>query len=302
MAKKSNVVNVDFTGVSEGGGFRIKPGDYAVKVKKVEHKISDKDKPYFNWELEVLNGDAKGKKLFHTTSLQPQALFNLRNTLLACKMNVPKSKMSVDIKKLVGAIMGVTVDDDEYKGKVKSSVVDVFPISIKKGKMIKESLGETDEFDQNEDDLEGLDEEEGIDTSEMDLDELLEFADDNDIEIPKKAKKSEDKVREIIDAWLEEQEDEEEDEEVDYSEMSLKELKALCKEREITVPKKATEEDLISLLEEADEEENDEEEENDYSDLTLKELKALCKERGIKVTSKDDEDSLIEKLEADDED
>ena len=88
--------------------------------------------------------------------------------------------------------------------------------------------------------------------------------------------------------------------------MTLKELKALAKERGISVAKKDKKDDIIAKLEEDDEEEDDEDEEDeddtpDYEEMSLKELKALCKERGLKVTKKDDKDSLIEKLEEDDE-
>lgn len=219
MAKKQKgVLAVDFSNVSEGGGAaRVPAGDYAVKVKKVESKISSNDKPYLNWELEGINGALKGKKIYHTTSLQEQALFNLRNTLMACKVNVPKSKMQIDLKKLVGLVMGITVDDDEYKGKIKSAVVDVFPISIKDGKMVKESLGETDEFD--EDDDEGLDdideledddmdeeEEEEIDYTDLDLKELKALCKERGIKGTKG--KNEEELIEMLEEWDDEQDDE----------------------------------------------------------------------------------------------
>lgn len=66
---------------------------------------------------------------------------------------------------------------------------------------------------------------------------------------------------ELEDLELEEYEDDEEEEGVDYSELSLKELKALCKDRGIEFGKKADEEDLITLLEEDDEGEEEEEDE-----------------------------------------
>lgn len=102
-----------------------------------------------------------------------------------------------------------------------------------------------------------------------------------------------------------EDEDEDEEDEVDYESLSLKELKALAKEKGIKVDKKAKKDDIIALLQEDDDEEDEEDEEDDtpdYESMNLKELKALCKERGIKVTKKDNKESLIEKLEEDDED
>lgn len=52
-----------------------------------------------------------------------------------------------------------------------------------------------------------------------------------------------------------------EDEEYDYSEMSIGELKELCFEREIEIPKRATTKSLIKLLEAYDEDNEDDDEE-----------------------------------------
>jgi len=221
--KKGSVLTVDFSNVKDGGFARVKPGEYAVKVLKVEYKVSDNDKPYLFWELEIISGGSEGKKIGHITSLQEQALFNLRNVLLACKINVPKSALKLDLKKLIGLVFGVVIDDGEYKGKVRSEVVDVFPVTVKKGKMIKEALPDGDDMDEDDDD----------DLDEVDLDEDEDEEEEEEEE--------------------EEDEEEEEEDEVDYSSLSKKELKALCKERGIKVPKGADEEDLIDLLEEEDE-------------------------------------------------
>ena len=107
----------------------------------------------------------------------------------------------------------------------------------------------------------------------------------------------------------EEPEEEEEDEEaVDYSSMSLGELRKLCKENGIKYTPKDKAEALIEKLEALEEEEVEEDEEPeeeeedeeavDYSSMSLGELRKLCKENGIKYTPKDKAEALIEKLEA----
>lgn len=100
----------------------------------------------------------------------------------------------------------------------------------------------------------------------------------------------------------EEDEDEEEDDEEDLSELSLKELKALAKERGVKVTKGMTKEDIIELLSEEDEEdeeedEEDEEDEIDYSAMSLKDLKAAAREAGIKVKKGMTKEDIIEALE-----
>lgn len=96
-----------------------------------------------------------------------------------------------------------------------------------------------------------------------------------------------------------EQDEEEENEEKDYSEMSSKELYALCCKRGLSSKcKKRDKASLIAVLKagesEADSEEDewgDEEEEepkkkDPYAGKTAKELYTMCKERGIKVQPK----------------
>lgn len=234
MAKKGakaskGVINVDFSNVGEGGGkrTRVAPGDYAVKVVKVESKMSVKNQPYLNWELKGINGALKDKTLWYSTSLQEQALFNLRNVLLACKVSVAKA-MKIDLKKLIGLVFGVTLEDDEYKGKVRSEVVDVFPVTVKKdGKMIKEIIKESLGDDDDEDDYEDLE--------DVDLDE--DEDEDSD----------------------EEEDEEDEADEVDYSSMDKEELKALCKERKIKTKKEWKKKDFIAALEAADGEDEEDE-------------------------------------------
>jgi hypothetical protein len=66
--KGGKAISVDFTGVKEGGTTRVAPGDYAVKVTKVEQKLSSKDKPMLLWHLEGVNGALKGKKLYYNNT------------------------------------------------------------------------------------------------------------------------------------------------------------------------------------------------------------------------------------------
>lgn len=104
--------NVDFT--NAGDGFQLVPeGDYICKVSKITVEDGTKGK-YLKWEFVIGTGDYKGQKLYHNTSLLPQALFNLRNTIIALGIDVPKSAFSIDTEKYVGKIVGITVTHREY--------------------------------------------------------------------------------------------------------------------------------------------------------------------------------------------
>ena len=100
----------------------------------------------------------------------------------------------------------------------------------------------------------------------MDKEELKELA--LKLEISKKKVMAAKKVTALVELIMEEAEeddildaldsddedDEDDDDTPDYSEMSLAELKAECKNRGLKVKKGMDEEDLIEMLEEDDEE------------------------------------------------
>lgn len=125
-------------------------------------------------------------------------------------------------------------------------------------------------------------------------------------------------------------EDESVDDEVvaktsEYADKTLRELRKLCRERNITIPSGAAAEDLIALLEEFDEsgdndsgsdvEEEQEEEQNDssesesedesenvlsYDEMEISELRAECKKRGIEFSKNTKAHVLIDLLTEDD--
>ena len=111
MAKFS----VDFSGVTDG--FSLPPeGDYVCKVKSVELK-DGKTAKYLKWTLVIGTGPSKGSKLFHNTSFSPNALFGLRNFLIACGQNVPKQAFQVNTDLCINQIVGVSVVHQEYEKK-----------------------------------------------------------------------------------------------------------------------------------------------------------------------------------------
>jgi hypothetical protein len=154
MAK---AVEVDFTGVTSGGkSLRVAPGDYVFKVKSAKVGKSKAGNPQFVWVLTGLNGAVKNQTLYYQTLIEKNQ-FNLRNLLLAMKVDVPNGKKAfkVDEKQnllgpYVGKIFGATLADGEpYEGKVKSEITAVFPISIVDGKIKKEALPTGDELEED---------------------------------------------------------------------------------------------------------------------------------------------------------
>lgn len=76
-------ITVNFAEV-ESGFEAIEEGPYPVVIEKVEVRESkSSDHPYLNWELTITDGDHEGRKLWQITSLSPNALFRLKDQLIA---------------------------------------------------------------------------------------------------------------------------------------------------------------------------------------------------------------------------
>lgn len=253
----SSSVNVDLSGV-EASRKAIPEGTYEVVVNSASQKDSRDGNPMIAFEFEVAEGAHKGAKLYENCSLQPQALFKLKSVLMALGIEIPNKAFDLNLRDLVGLTCEVEVGHEVYEGKKKARILQYND---------PEESTEADEEDEDSDDV-NLEEK----LEELDLDELKELAKELDISAAsiKKAKKAkalielileeadEDDILEALGEEAEEEdeedEDDEEDQDQDYSEMSLAELKAECKDRGLKVKKGMDKEDLIELLEEDDEE------------------------------------------------
>lgn len=244
----SSSVNVDLSGV-EASRKAIPEGTYEVVVNEAKTANSREGNPMIAFEFEVTEGAHKGAKLYENCSLQPQALFKLKSVLLALGMDIPNKAFDLNLRDLVGLTCEVEVGHEVYEGKKRARI-------LQYNDPEDTSDGEDGEGESVEDKL-----------SELDLDELKDLAKDLDIAASdiKRAKKSkalinlimdsadEDEILEALgDSDGEDEDDEEEDQ--DYSEMSLSELKAECKDRGLKVKKGMDKDDLIEMLEEDDEE------------------------------------------------
>lgn len=214
------------------------------------------------------------------------------------------------LKGLLAGLVEAAEDGDEEA----TAIIEEAGLSL--GGESADADADEDDDDDDDDEDDDADEEGEDDYSEMSLKELRALAKERGIKVPRGSKEDDiiDLLEEADEEADEDEDDADEDEEGDdddYSEMSLKELRALAKERGIKVPRGSKEDDIIDLLEEADEEGDDDDEDEDdededdvdYSEMSLKELKAECKSQGIKVPRGADEEELIELLEGgDDED
>lgn len=295
MAKR--VVNLNMKDVSVGGV--IPEGEYIVTVDEVSVEESQQGNQYLKWVFKVIDGPQKNSKIYHNTSLLPQSLFNLKNLLIALGVPVPDKAFQLNLDECEGCNCGVTVTHETHDGKKRSRVTDVFPLDAS--------------------DVEGEDDGEEVDLEEMSLEELIEFADENDIKLTAKQKKrksaalaaiqdalgddeegeeeADDEEADDEDTESEEEEsDEDDEEEPALEDMDLEALIEFAEENEIKLTAKqkkrksaalaAIQEALDDTDEEEDEEADDDEEEADDVDvftLNLSECRSFAKDNGISL-------------------
>lgn len=203
MMKSKYFIEVDMRGVSSRG---ICPeGIHKVKVHKVTQEISERSaKPYLAWEFRTSNGYT----LYHNTSLQPQSLFHLKNVLMALGYEVPEAVIRLDLRKLKGYEAYVEVMHEVYEGKKRARIVEfLMPDEVE-----EEELEDEEEYEEVEE--EGYEEyeedeyEEEMDLDNMSLEELLDYAEENDIDLTHLDRKDRKKRSVVLEAIKEALEDE----------------------------------------------------------------------------------------------
>lgn len=128
MADAASSTVLDFTNVREAGAFnpkRQKAGDYKAKVTGVVDAVSKKDGGA-QWLFSIqVNGATYPYYCKHDEA----SLWKIRNLLVAGGVNVPKKRVKVNPNIVVGKTIAVTLEDDEYEGKLKSVIQATFPVS-----------------------------------------------------------------------------------------------------------------------------------------------------------------------------
>ena len=189
--KKSTTVSVDFTGVEASGS--VAEGRQKAEVAEVELKESESGNQYLNWRFKC-----KGGSVWHTTSLLPQSLWNLRNLLEAMGQEVAEEEVDLDLSEYTGESLGVEIEHETFEGKKKGVIVDMFPLDQLDGS------DEDDDPDEEEPDDEGEEEltyEEVQDSNAAQLEDIVEEYELG--KVPARTKKSLPKYRDWVCSQLE---------------------------------------------------------------------------------------------------
>ena len=145
MAEKVSSRALDFTNVREVSGInpvRMEEGDYLATVKGVNEKESKKTGNLM-WEFIIGLNDRQTATYGYYCVLDAEQLWKVRNLLIAAGISVPKKKLKVDPNKVVGKTIAVTLEDDEYEGKEKSTIAAIF--SANELQPVKVEASEDDE-------------------------------------------------------------------------------------------------------------------------------------------------------------
>jgi hypothetical protein len=193
-SSRNDPLTVDFSGTESRGGAKggpgrphYKEGDYRVKVIKTETgKSSQKKTPYARVVFKFTEGKYKGKDIYDDFYLTEKALWRFRNLLEACGLKVPSKRTKIDLTKLKGRTLGITLEDDVYEKddgteRVSSRVSDTFLESELDDveEDLDADLDDDDEEDEDEEDEDEDDDDE--DDDEDDDDEDLEELDVDDL-------------------------------------------------------------------------------------------------------------------------
>lgn len=233
MAATASAGVIDFTNVKDGGNFNTKrqpEGDYRAKVTNVVDAQAKDGVAQWLFTIQV----GTGTYPYYCKHMENQ-YWKIRNLLVAAGMNVPKKKVKVDPNKLVGKSIAVTLEDDEYEGKMKSVVAATFPLSELDDDNTPDEPDDEDGDDGDEDeapvtkkkkaapvedDEDDVEEETDVELTgldAMDRTELKELIRDKELDIRVAKSMSDDDIRNAIraldaSAEAEEEEDDEEEE------------------------------------------------------------------------------------------
>lgn len=127
---KAKAEIIDFSNVKERGNYQPKhvdPGDYRGKITKVvDDPAKDGTKM---WTFTIESPEIPRATYPYYCKLAENQFFKLKALFEAAGTSVGKRKVKVDPNRLIGKEIGFALEDDEYEGRMKSVIVEVFPAS-----------------------------------------------------------------------------------------------------------------------------------------------------------------------------
>jgi hypothetical protein len=126
MAK---TVVIDFTDMKEPSNInpkQVEPGEYLATIVGVEDKKSQKDQADMWLVIFKVDGEPSARYPYYVKHSDKASAWKAFNLFHCAGFNAKRGKMKLDPDKLVNRTVGVTMEDDEYEGRMKSVVTRVF--------------------------------------------------------------------------------------------------------------------------------------------------------------------------------
>lgn len=139
---------LDFSNVKESSGINpkhLEEGEYLAKVTEVRDDPAKDGEAMWNFIIQL--EDHKTATYAYYVKLVENQLWKLRNLFLAAGIDIPKKAAKIDPNRVVGKVVCVVLEDDEYEGKMKSVIAAVMPKEEFEG-----YEGDTSPADDDEDD------------------------------------------------------------------------------------------------------------------------------------------------------
>ena len=128
-AGSADTFEVDLSSVDNSGGFHIPEGTYRAKLVEVEQSVSKGGNPMFVWTFEISAGEHKGFQLKSFTAITPAAMWKVAETVEALGIGQTGTTVRFKRSDVINRECGLAVEDQEYNGNNRSSIVKV--ISVK---------------------------------------------------------------------------------------------------------------------------------------------------------------------------
>jgi hypothetical protein len=112
----------------EASKWVVPEGEYDARVVGLEKEESNAGNPMYVWEFELLGpGELKGRTFKSWTALTPAAMWKVREVLEALGLGESGKKAKFTKKDAIGRRCTLDIQDDEYEGKLRSTVKTVLP-------------------------------------------------------------------------------------------------------------------------------------------------------------------------------
>ncbi len=116
-------------GLDEGSSkFHIPEGEYRMRLIDLDKDTSKAGNPMWIWTFAVVKGEHEGAELKTYTALTPAAMWKLTEVLEALQVPAADGRAKFKKNDVIGRECTGTVEDNEYQGRVNSSIAQLRPL------------------------------------------------------------------------------------------------------------------------------------------------------------------------------